>query len=115
MAYELGELGRYYRGYEALMAHWRRVLPAGIMLDVRYEDIVRDLEPECHRILAHCGLDWEAACLDFHRARRPVRTASLAQVRRPIYRDAIGRWRPYAALLAPLLEALGVDRGKATS
>jgi tetratricopeptide (TPR) repeat protein len=115
VAYELGALGRYYRAYEALMAHWRQILPAGIMLDVRYEDIVRDLEPACRRILTHCGLDWEPGCLDFHRARRPVRTASLAQVRRPIYRDAIGRWRLYAARLAPLLEALGVDRGKATS
>jgi tetratricopeptide (TPR) repeat protein len=115
VAYELGELGRYYRAYEALMAHWRRVLPAGIMLDVSYEDIVRDLEPACRRILAHCGLEWETECLDFHRARRPVRTASVAQVRRPIYHDAIGRWRPYAAPLAPLLEALGVDGGKTTS
>jgi tetratricopeptide (TPR) repeat protein len=110
VAYELGELGRYYRAYEALMGHWRRVLPAGIMLDVRYEDIVDDLEPACRRILVHCGLEWEVACLDFHLARRAVRTASLAQVRRPIYRDAIGRWQPYAALLAPLLDALGVDR-----
>jgi sulfotransferase family protein len=78
-AYELGELGRYYRAYEALMAHWRRVLPPGMMLEVQYEDIVGDLEGEGRRIVAHCGLDWDPRCLDFHKTERAVRTASLAQ------------------------------------
>jgi tetratricopeptide (TPR) repeat protein len=112
-AYELGELGRYYRAYEALMAHWRRALPSGMMLEVRYEDIVANLEGEGRRIVAHCGLDWDPRCLDFHRTERAVRTASLAQVRRPIYASSVGRWRRYEAFLAPLVEALGPCVGSA--
>ena len=77
LSYDPRELGRYYRAYEALMAHWDRVMPAGIMLDVRYEDVVADVEREARRIVAHCGLGWHSGCLDFHLARarseRPVR------------------------------------------
>ena len=79
--YELAELGRYYRHYQDLMTHWRAVLPPGRILDVRYEDVVADLEGAARRIIAHCGLDWDARCLDFHSTARPVRTASAAQVR----------------------------------
>jgi hypothetical protein len=75
-AYDLGELGRYYRAYDALMAHWRRVLPQGVMLEVQYEDVVENLEAQARRMVAHCGLAWEAACLAFHETQRPVRTAS---------------------------------------
>jgi tetratricopeptide (TPR) repeat protein len=106
-SYELGELGRYYRRYERLMAHWRTVLPAGSFLDVRYEDVVADLEAEARRIIAHCGLHWDDRCLAFHATERPIRTASATQVRQPIYRSAIGRWRVYENELAPLLQALG--------
>jgi tetratricopeptide (TPR) repeat protein len=106
-SYELGELGRYYRAYEQLMAHWRSVLPPGVMIDVRYEDVVSDLEAQTRRMLAHCGLAWEDACLAFHQTRRLVRTASSIQVRQPLYRTAIGRWRPYQDLLGPLWQALG--------
>jgi hypothetical protein len=109
VAYELGELGRYYRAYERLMAHWRGVLPMGVMLEVTYEDLVADFDREARRIVAHCGLEWEDACFDFHLTRRPVRTASAAQVRQPIYKSSVGRWRPYKHLLRPLLEALAVD------
>lgn len=101
-----GELGRYYRAYEALMAHWRGVLPAGSFLDVRYEDVVGDLEGEARRMLAYCGLDWNDECLAFHRSARPVRTASLAQVRQPIYTRSVERWRAYEPWLGPLLAAL---------
>jgi len=104
--YELAELGRYYRHYQDLMAHWRAVLPPGRILDVRYEDVVADLEGEARRIIAHCELDWDARCLDFHRTARPVRTASAAQVRQPIYGNAIGRGRPYEPFLRPLVDAL---------
>ncbi len=104
--YDLGELGRYYRAYAELMDHWRRVLPGGAMLEIRYEDLVADLEGQARRILAHCGLDWHPACLEFHRVRRPVRTASAAQVRRPLYRDAVGRAASWGALLHPLEAAL---------
>ena len=93
-SYELGELARYYRAYAATMAHWRALLPPGVMLEIDYEDVVADLEGQARRILAHCGLDWNEACLDFHRVQRPVKTASAAQVHRPIYQSSVGRWAP---------------------
>jgi tetratricopeptide (TPR) repeat protein len=102
-SYDLGELGRYYSRYERLMAHWHRILPAGSILDVRYEDVVADLETQARRIIAHCGLSWHDDCLSFHKTDRPVRTASATQVRQPIYNGAVGRWRVYE----PLLDALG--------
>jgi tetratricopeptide (TPR) repeat protein len=107
-AYDLGELGRYYRGYQALMDHWRRVLPPDVLLEVRYEDVIEDLEGQARRILAHCGLCWEHTCLDFQQTRRSVRTASCVQVRQPLYHDSVGRWRRYANELKPLLQALAV-------
>ena len=104
--YDLVELGRYHRHYQALMAHWRRVLPPGRILDLRYEDIVADLEGAARRIVAHCGLEWDARCLAFHQTDRPVRTASPFQVRQPLYAGAVGRWRPYQRYLEPLLAEL---------
>jgi hypothetical protein len=76
------------------------------MLKVRYEDVVADLEGQARRLVAHCGLAWDERCLSFHTTDRPVRTASATQVRQPIYRSAIGRWRAYEAELGPLLAAL---------
>jgi tetratricopeptide (TPR) repeat protein len=108
-AYDLGELGRYYNAYDALMRHWRSVLPDGIMLEVNYEDVVRDFEPQARRMIAHCSLDWDPRCLSFHKTRRPVNTASLVQVRQPLFTDSVGRWRIYGERLKPLLEALGTD------
>ena len=108
-AYDLAELGRYYRGYEATMEHWHKVLPPGVMIDVHYEDLVDDLEGAARRVLRHCDLDWEDACRDFHDTKRAVRTASLMQVREPVYRRSIGTWRRYAEFLEPLGQALGVD------
>lgn len=107
--YDLAELGRYYRAYDALMAHWRRVLPESTFLDVSYEDVVDDLEGQARRIVAHCGLEWDESCLQFHRTERLVRTASATQVRQPIYKTSIGRWRAYGDLLRPLLTALGPE------
>jgi tetratricopeptide (TPR) repeat protein len=108
-AYDLAELGRYYRGYEAVMEHWHKVLPPGVMIDVHYEDLVDDLEGSARRVLRHCDLDWEDACRDFHDTKRAVRTASLMQVREPVYRRSIGTWRRYAEFLEPLGQALGLD------
>jgi hypothetical protein len=105
--YELAELGRYYRHYQALMAHWRRVLPAARILDVSYEETVADLEGAARRILSHCGLPWDPRCLDFHLTERVVRTASATQVRQPIYTSSVGRWRAYERHLDPLLAELG--------
>jgi Sulfotransferase family len=103
---DLAELGRYYRHYRALMAHWHRVLPPGRIFEVHYEDLVDDIEGVARCIMAHCGLAWDARCLDFHRTERPVRTASAAQVRQPIYKSSVGRWRRYANFLGPLLSEL---------
>jgi tetratricopeptide (TPR) repeat protein len=108
-AYDLGELGRFYRAYDTLMAHWRNALPAGVMLDVQYEDMVADLEGQTRRMLDTCGLEWDDACLAFHETQRPVRTASAVQVREPIYKSAVGRWRAYEEELGPLIEALGIE------
>lgn len=108
--YDLGELGRYYRAYRGLMAHWHAVLPQGRIYDIRYEDIVADLEAETARLLAHLGLEFDARCLSFHETRRPVRTASATQVRRPLYGDSIGRALPFLPHLEPLMAALtGID------
>jgi hypothetical protein len=106
--YDFAELGRYYRSYDGLMMHWRSVLPKGAMLEVRYEDLVGDLESHARRILNYCGLDWDERCLSFHQTERPVRTASAVQVRRPIYKSSIERWRSYEAMLKPLREVLQV-------
>jgi tetratricopeptide (TPR) repeat protein len=108
-AYDLAELGRYYRGYEQVMEHWHKVLPPGVMIDAHYEDFVDDLEGAARRVLNHCDLDWEDACRDFHETKRAVRTASLMQVRKPVYRGSIGAWRRYGEHLEPLAQALGVD------
>ena len=105
-SYDLAELGRYYRAYQGLMAHWRATLPPGVMLEVEYEALVRDFPSWARAIIAHCDLPWDPACLEFHKTARPVHTASLVQVRQPIYRSSVGRWRPDEALLRPLLEAL---------
>jgi tetratricopeptide (TPR) repeat protein len=105
-SYDLAELGRYYRHYQAMMEHWHRVLPPGRILDVRYEDLVADLEGQARRIIVHCGLQWDTRCLTFHETERPVYTASATQVRRPIYRSSIGRWRAYEPVLWPLLAEL---------
>ncbi len=105
-AYDLGELGRYYKMYEALMAHWRAVLPGHALLDVQYETLVGDFEAQARRIVAFCGLEWDARCLDFSRTERPVRTLSQAQVRQPLFASSIGRWRHYEKHLGPLIEAL---------
>jgi tetratricopeptide (TPR) repeat protein len=106
--YDLGEIGRYHRRYQGLMQHWHRVLPAARILDVRYEEVVADLEGQAQRIITHCGLPWDARCLSFHQTDRPVRTASATQVRQPVYQSAVGRSRAYEQHLGPLLAALGV-------
>jgi hypothetical protein len=104
-ATDLWAIGHVYRECERLMAHWRRVLPIPI-LDLAYEDVVGDLEGWGRRLIEYCGLAWESACLDFHRADRQVRTASLEQVRQPIYDSSIGRWRRFERHLASLRKAL---------
>lgn len=105
-SYDLADIGRYYRDYVDLMAHFDAVLP-GRVCRVLYERLVEDTEAEVRRILAYCGLAFEPACLRFFDNARPVRTASSEQVRQPIYRGALEHWRYYAAWLGPLEAALG--------
>ena len=107
--YDLSELGHYYRAYATLMAHWRSVLPAGIMLDVQYEELVADFENQARRIVVHCGLEWDEACLTFQKANRAVKTASAFQVRQPLYSSSVDLSRRYLPLLQPLLDALGPE------
>jgi tetratricopeptide (TPR) repeat protein len=104
--YDLAELGRYYLGYTRLMDHWRSVLPPGAMLDVAYEDVVEDLEGQARRLIDFCGLPWDDRCISFHKSTRPVRTASAVQVRQPLFRSSLERWRRYESQLGPLLDEL---------
>ena len=104
--YGLANIGQYYRDYVALMDHWDRVLP-GKVLRVQYEQTVNDTETQVRRILDHCGLDFEPDCLNFHRSKRAVRTASSEQVRQPIYSGALEHWRNYEAFLDELKSSLG--------
>jgi hypothetical protein len=109
-SYDLVECAEYYLEYVRIMNHWDDVLP-GRVLKVQYEDLVANVENETRRILEYCELPWEQACLDFHKTRRAVNTASSEQVRMPIYSDALGYWRNYEPwleelqdILAPLLQ-----------
>ena len=105
-SYDLTDLGRYYRDYVELMAHFDAVTP-GRVHRVIYEDMVEDTEGEVRRLLAHCGLSFEPACLKFYENGRAVRTVSSEQVRRPIFREGLDQWRRYEPWLEPLKQALG--------
>ncbi|MHB8283702.1 MAG: tetratricopeptide repeat-containing sulfotransferase family protein [Caulobacteraceae bacterium] len=105
-AYDLTELGRYWRAYEGLVAHWRAVLPPGRIFEAPYEDLVQDVEGWARRLIAHCGLPWDEACLRFNESGREVATGSFAQVRRPIYAGSVGRWSRFASHLGPLMATL---------
>jgi tetratricopeptide (TPR) repeat protein len=105
-SYDLGMLGRQYQRYMKLMQHWRNVLPPGRILDVRYEDSVADPERETRRMLDYLGLPWHSNCLKFHENKRAVRTASVAQVRKPIYLSSVARWKRFEEHLSPLLEII---------
>lgn len=102
--FDLKDLARYYRQHARLMAHWRKVLPAGTLLEVPYEALVSQQESWTRKVLAFLGLEWHVGCLKFDRNPRPVVTASSWQVRQPIYGDSVKRWRHYAKFVAPLRE-----------
>jgi hypothetical protein len=105
-SYDLAELGRFYRAYLGLMEHWRAVLPADRFFEIDYETVVADLEGSARRLIAFSGLVWDDACLRFNAGRRPIRTASKTQVRRPIFTTSVGRAQPYRPFLQPLIDAL---------
>jgi hypothetical protein len=104
--YGIEDTARYYRTYLELMRHWDRVLP-GRVLRVYHEDVVDDLEGNVRRLLEFCGLEFEPACIEFHKTVRSVRTASSEQVRQPIFREGLDQWRHFEPWLAPLKNALG--------
>lgn len=104
--YDMLDLAHYYEQYDAMMKHWREVLP-GKVLDVHYEETVTDLENTVRRILDFCGLEFEQSCVDFHLSDRAVKTASSEQVRQPIYTGAMGTWRRYEKHLSLWQEQLG--------
>jgi hypothetical protein len=104
--YSIEDIARYYRTYLELMRHWDKALP-GRILRVQHEDVVEDLEGNVRRMLAHCGLEFEPACVEFHKTARSVRTASAEQVRQPLNRDGLDQWKHFEPWLSPLRDALG--------
>jgi hypothetical protein len=104
--YGIEDIARYYRTYLELMRHWDRVLP-GRVLRVYHEDVVDDLESNVRRLLDFCGLEFEPACIEFHKTVRSVRTASSEQVRQPLYREGLDQWKHFEPWLKPLKNALG--------
>ncbi len=102
----LAEIGNYYREYEMLMDHWRQVLGPERIIEVEYEHLIHAPEPTVRKLLADVGLEWNPQCLDFHKSRRPIATASLYQIRQPIYDSSIGRWHRFESHLVPLLDSL---------
>ncbi len=105
-SYDLSELGRYYVKYREIMDYWKEILPKDFITTVVYEDVVADTEKEARRLIEFLGLPWNKKCLDFHNSDRPVKTASVAQVRKPIYKSSVKRWAKYGAGLQPLIDAV---------
>ncbi|HDZ22498.1 hypothetical protein LCGC14_0467740 [marine sediment metagenome] len=108
LAVILKDLGLFYGQYERLMAHWRNVLPLDI-LEVPYEDLVDDQEGLSRKIVDFCGLPWDQRCLEFHRNTRQVKTSSAVQVRKPIYKTSVARWRNFQRHLGPFVGQLSAD------
>ena len=106
-SYDLTEMGRYYVNYAKLMEHWRAVLPQDALLEVQYEELVTDKEAQTRRLIEYCGLEWNDACLESHKTERSIKTASVTQVRQPVYTSSVERWRRYEKHLQPLFDALG--------
>jgi hypothetical protein len=104
-SYEFGDLAAHYRSYSGLMAHWHAIAP-GRILDVNYEDLVSEPDAAARRLMAYCGLSYDAAQIKVEAHAAPVSTASSAQVRQPIHTRNIGGWRRYARQLEPLREML---------
>ncbi len=105
-SFDLLDTGRYYLLFDRLMKHWRRVVP-GRVFEVSYENLIGSQESTTRDLLEFCGLPWHEACLHFEQNAAPVGTLSATQVRMPIYRSAVGRWKRYASQLKPLLDLLG--------
>jgi Flp pilus assembly protein TadD len=107
-AYDLLDTAHYWRAFDGLTRHWAQTLGEA-WLEISYEQVVDDLETQARRILAHCGLPWDPSVLDFHSNQAPVATASSVQVRQPLYRSSVARWRRLEKELAPVIEMLDLD------
>lgn len=110
-AYDLSHIGAYYRQYDRLMAHWREVLPLG-MYEIRYEDLVSNMEEKTRELVAFLDLEWDEQCLRYDKNPRGVVTSSSWQVRQPVYKTSVQRWRNYEKFLGPLKESLGTGVGE---
>jgi hypothetical protein len=104
-SYDLEELARYFVAYHELMAHWHTALP-NVIQTIRYEDLVANVDAEVRRLVDACGLDWQPDCLEFYRNKEASTTASSVQIRRPVYRSSVGKWRDYEARLQPAVTIL---------
>ena len=104
-AYDLTELGRYCRLCDDMMAHWKAALPREVIHEAHYEALVDDLETQARALTDFCGLKWEDACLAFHKNKRVVKTASHAQVVKPVYRSSLHRWKQYETKMSPLINS----------
>jgi hypothetical protein len=107
-ASRLEDIATKFRGHQRIMAHWHEVLPVTVH-EVAYEDTVVDLESVARRMIAALGLEWDPACLEFHRTPRPVRTSSVVQVRKPLYTQSVARWKRYEGELDKLFSAVHAD------
>ncbi len=107
-SFDMKNLALFYLNYDRLMEHWMQLFP-GRILEVEYETLLADQDAQTRRILDHCGLDFEEACMNFYKTDRVVKTASFLQIRKPLYRTSVGRWRNYASQLGMLASALGVS------
>ena len=105
--FDLLDTAEYYKAFDTLMSHWRETLPANRFMEIRYENVIDHQERETRKLLDFCGLEWDEACMRFHENKAPVSTASSVQVRQPLYRGSIGRWRKYGTQLDGLKNALG--------
>jgi tetratricopeptide (TPR) repeat protein len=106
-SYDQAELGRYFNNYVRLMDHWNTVLPQGAFHTVHYENLVDNIDAESRQIIDHCGLEWDESCLEFYKGERRVRTASVQQVRQPLYASSKAKWKKYERHLQPLFETIG--------
>ena len=100
-------MGRYYNAYADVMRHWREVVPGDALIEIRYEELVGDLEGTSRRLVAFCELPWDDRCLSFHQGKNLVKTSSAVQVRQPLFREGVGRSTPFVPHLEPLVKALG--------
>ncbi len=108
-SYDLMELGYFYKGYEDLINHWKKVLPENSFYEIKHEDLVENQEDEIRKLIEYCDLEWNDNCLEFYKNKRPVKTASVTQVRQPIYKSSVNKWKMYEEYLKPLITVLGDD------